>query len=152
MHDRCHCRPCSNSLNHIADRYCHCSKRFSKLFFKRTTWLEISYCRCKSPKDSRCCSGWIVLFSVGRHVFNFFVESHQKSIKNDIPSLKLSITGIVWRKSRQVCLLSYWVKHLIWYFYFYVANRWWGRAVYPLWSPSLKKDTQTEHKLIRINE
>ena len=34
----------------------------------------------------------------------------------------------------------------------YVADRWWGQAVYPSWWPNLTKDMQTEHELKRVNE
>ena len=37
-------------------------------------------------------------------------------------------------------------------FSLYVADRWWGQEVYPSWWPSLTKDVQTEHELIRVNE
>ena len=33
-----------------------------------------------------------------------------------------------------------------------MADRWWGQAFYPSWRPSLTKDKQTEHELIRVNE
>ena len=32
-----------------------------------------------------------------------------------------------------------------------MEDRWWGQAVYPSWWPSLTKDMQTEHELIRVN-
>ena len=56
----------------------------------------------------------------------------------------------MWRTSRQACLLCPWARHLTGRLRLYVADRWWGRAVYPSWWPSLTKDMQTEHELIRV--
>ena len=58
----------------------------------------------------------------------------------------------MWRTSRQACLLCPWARHLTGCLRLYVADRWWGQAVYPSWWPSLTKDMQTEHELIRVNE
>ena len=58
----------------------------------------------------------------------------------------------MWRTSRQACLLCPWARHLTGCLRLYVADRWWGQAVYPSWWPSLTKGMQTEHELIRVNE
>ena len=47
-------------------------------------------------------------------------------------------------------MLCFWARHLTRRFRFYVADRWWGQAVYPSWWPSLTKNMQTKHELIRI--
>ena len=58
----------------------------------------------------------------------------------------------MWRTSRQVRLLCPWARHLTGRLRLYVVDRWWGQAVYPSWWPSLTKDMQTEHELIRVNK
>ena len=40
---------------------------------------------------------------------------------------------IVWRTSRQSCLLCPWARHLPRCLRLYVADRWWGQAVHPSW-------------------
>ena len=60
--------------------------------------------------------------------------------------------GIVWRTSRQACLLCPWTRHLTGCLHLHVADRWWGQASYPSWRLSLTKDLQREHVLIRMNE
>ena len=59
---------------------------------------------------------------------------------------------IVWKTSRQACLLCPWARHLTGCLRLYVVDRWWGQAVYPSWWPSLTKDMQTEHELIRVSD
>ena len=86
--------------------------------------------------------------------FISLVESYQKTLKNGIhsfPAWRSAHKG-VWRTSRQACLLCPWARHLTGCLRLYVADRWWGQAVYPSWWPSLTKDMQTEHELIRVNE
>ena len=75
-----------------------------------------------------------------------------KKCYSQFPCLALSTYGIVWRTSRQACLLYPWARHLTGCLRFYVADRWWGQAVHPSWWPSLTKDMQTEHELTRVNE
>ena len=80
------------------------------------------------------------------------VESNRKILKSreavntGIPCLSLSKIGIVWRTSRQVCLLCPWARHLTGCLHLHVAERWWDQAVYPSWWPRLTEDSQTEHK------
>ena len=60
--------------------------------------------------------------------------------------------GIEWNTSRQACLLCPWARHLTGCSHLHVVDRWWGQAVYPSWWPSLTKDMQTEHELIRMKK
>ena len=53
------------------------------------------------------------------------------------------------RTSRQACLLCPWARHLTGCLHLYVAERWWGQAVYLSWWPSLTKDLQTVHECSR---
>ena len=54
--------------------------------------------------------------------------------------------GIVWRTSRQACLLYPWVRHLTGRLRLYVADRWWGQASTRRGGPSLTEDLQTERE------
>ena len=58
------------------------------------------------------------------------VESYQKTLASLLGTQQI---GIVWRTSRQACLLCPWARHLTGCLHFYVADRWWGQAVYPSW-------------------
>ena len=80
------------------------------------------------------------------------VESYQKTLKMVFTASLLGVQhiGIVWKTSRQACLLCSWARHLTGRLHLQVANRWRGQAVYPSWWPSLTKDMQTEHEFIRI--
>ena len=68
-----------------------------------------------------------------------------KDFKNwydQLPCMALSTKEIVWRTSRQACLLCLWARHLTRCFHLYQAERWWGQALYPSWAPSLTEDSQ----------
>ena len=45
-----------------------------------------------------------------------------------------------------------WARQLTGCLDLHVADRWSDQAVYPAWWPSLTKDMQTEHELIRMHE
>ena len=97
-------------------------------------------------------SGWSGCFAIGRPGFISQVDSYQKTLKNGIhrlPVWRLAYR-IVWRTSRQACLLWLWARHLTGCFCLYVADRWWGQAVYPSWWPNLTEDLQTEPERISI--
>ena len=66
--------------------------------------------------------------------------------------MALSTKGTVRRASRQACLLCPWARQLERYLHLFVANSWWRQAVYLSWWPSLRKDMQAEHELIRMSE
>ena len=85
--------------------------------------------------------------------FNSQIESYKKTLKNGIHSflacLVLSTIGIVWRTSRQACSLCPWARHLTGCLYLYVADRWWGQAVYSLCWANLTEDSQIEPERTR---
>ena len=64
------------------------------------------------------------------------VESYQKTLKTGIHSFP-------------ACLLCPWARRLIGCLHLYVADRWWGQAIYSSWWPSLIEDMQTEHERSR---
>ena len=85
--------------------------------------------------------------------FNPQVESYQKTSKNGIhsfPAWRSAHKDDVENRPASLLVVSL-GKALNGMPHLYVADRWWGQAVYPLWGSSLTKDTQTEHELIRIN-
>ena len=79
------------------------------------------------------------------------VESYQKTLKNGIHSFPAwRSVHKVWRTSRKACLLCPWARHLTGCLHLHVADRWRGQAIYSSWWPSLTKDMQTNHELVRI--
>ena len=70
--------------------------------------------------------------------FISLVESYRKPLKKMVFTASLldaQQIGIVWRTSRQACLLCPWARHLTGCLRCYVADRWRGQAVYQLWRP-----------------
>ena len=69
--------------------------------------------------------------------FIFQVESYQKTLKNGITASLLGDqqNRDTWKTSRQACLLCPCARHLTGVLHLYVADRWWGQAVYPSWWP-----------------
>ena len=58
-------------------------------------------------------------------------KSYQKTLKNNIHSFLLGAQHtkrIVWRTSRQACLLCPWARHLTGCLHLYVADRWFTRT------------------------
>ena len=80
------------------------------------------------------------------------IPKNFKKWYSQIPCLAFRTKGTVRRTSQRACLLCLWARRSTKCFHLYVTNRWWGQAVYPSWWPSLTKDVQTEHELIRINK
>ena len=76
------------------------------------------------------------------------VKSYQKWY-SELPCSALSTTGIVWRTSRQACLLCPWARHLTGCFLLYVSDRWCGQAVYPSWWPSVTEDLHAKRECYR---
>ena len=96
------------------------------------------------------CDGVLVKASVLQSVdlgFISKVEPYQKTLKNGIHSFPAwrSANWDCVNRSRQVRLCS-WARHLTGRLHLYVADRWWGQAVCPSWSPSLTEDLQTERE------
>ena len=82
--------------------------------------------------------GVVVRFAVGRPGGHFSSGVIQKDFEkwySQLPCLALSKIRIVWRTSQQACLLCPWTRHLTGCLRLYVADRWWGQAVYPSWWP-----------------
>ena len=79
------------------------------------------------------------------------VELYQNTLKMVFTTSLLGAEhiGMMWRTTGKHCLLCPWARHLSGCLHFQVADRWWNH--YPLWWPSLTKDMQTEHVLVRIN-
>ena len=63
---------------------------------------------------------------------------------SQLPCLALSKIGMVWKSSPQACLFYFWARHLAGCLDLYVADRWWGQAVYRCGGPSLTEDSQIE--------
>ena len=107
-------------------------------------------------KDCNQREGVVVRASASRLVdlgFVSQVESYQKTLKNGIhsfPAWRSAQKGQCGELASKLACCP-WAKHLTGCLHLYVANRWWGQAVYPSWWPSLMKDMQTEHDLKRIN-
>ena len=72
------------------------------------------------------------------------IPKNFKKCFSQLPCLALCTIGIVWRTSRQGCLLCLLARHLTGCLHFHVADRWWGQAVYPSWWSSPTKDPKTE--------
>ena len=68
---------------------------------------------------------------------NISKNKHYLIITTDIANLPASLLVVSMGKTFNGMPQSLW---------------WWGKAVYPSWWPSLTKDMQTEHELIRMNE
>ena len=81
------------------------------------------------------------------------VESHQKTLKNGIHSFPAwcSANSDSVENNLANLLVFPWAGHLTGCLHLHVADTWRGQAVYPSWWPSLTKDMQTEHELVRIN-
>ena len=81
------------------------------------------------------------------------VESYQKTKKMVFTASLLGAQHIwdsVENKPASLLVVPS-ARHLTGCLRIYVADRWWGQAVYPPW-PSVTKDMQTEHELICVNE
>ena len=70
------------------------------------------------------------------------VESYQKTSKMVFTASLLGAEHkwIVWRTSRQACLLCPSARHFTGRPHLYVANSWPSQEVYPFWRPSLTED------------
>ena len=81
---------------------------------------------------ARWCSGESVRIAVGRsgvHSLSQVIPKDFKKWYSQLPCLALSIyKGIVWRTSRQACLLCPWARHLTGRLRLYVADRWPSRT------------------------
>ena len=99
-------------------------------------------------------SGLSVRFEVIRLGFTSPSRVILKTLENGIhsfPTWHSALRDSV--ENKPASLLSCpWSRHLTRRLHLYVANRWWSQAVYPSWWPSLTKNMQTKHKLIRMNE
>ena len=83
--------------------------------------------RKQTIKPARWCSGQSVRIAVGRPGVYFLSRVIPKDFKKwylQLSCLALSKIVIVWRTSRQACLLCPWARHLTGRLHLYVANRW----------------------------
>ena len=111
--------------------------------FLMALFIPTNYCQ----NSVQWCSG--ICFAVGTpRVYSpsQVIPKDFKKWYSQLPCLALSRIQIVWRTSQQACLLCPWTRHLMGCLHLYVADRWWGKAVYLLWWPSLTEDSQTEHE------
>ena len=81
---------------------------------------------------ARWCSGESVRIAVGRpgvHSLSRVIPKDFKKWYSQLPCLALSTKkGIVWKTSRQACLLCPWARHLTGRLHFYVADKWPSRT------------------------
>ena len=70
--------------------------------------------------------GWV-------HFLSRIISKDFKKWYSELPCLTLSKIGIAWTTSQQACLMRPWARRLMGCLHLYVADRWWGKAVYPLW-------------------
>ena len=121
---------------------------FEKVFWYDSTWemkprfTDFNQCYSCLDLSFNRRDGVVVRASASQSVdlgFISQVESYQKTFSKNIvftaSMLDAQQIGIVWRTSRQTCLLCPWARHLTKCLRLHVADRWWGQAVYPSWWP-----------------
>ena len=107
------------------------------------------YCGMISP--ARWCGGESVRIAVSRPGVRSLSRVIPKDFKkwySQLPCWALSIKKrIVWRTSRQACLLCPWARHLTGSFHLYVADRWPTRTL-PVYNCEVANSACRERQLV----